>query len=290
MKMSKAVNSVMVIGYGTMGRGILETFAKNGFEAAVLTRDPSRINDLPAGADAFSELPDTAPDLIIESIPEDMALKHELFHRLEDKYGDHPIYGTNTSGLPIEAVAEPLRHKDRFIAIHYMQPAEAFPLVEICRLPETTDLVTDLTIEALSRSGKDAIVLNRPIPGFLINRLQHALLHEAYCMIEDGVVSVEDVDKFAREAFGPRMCVTGLIQQKDLSGIDVNAAAQRSIVPSLYHSGVPCQMLQDMAARGDLGVKTGKGFYDWSGKDVEAFKQMAAAKLERLWVALEDDE
>ena len=76
-----------------------------------------------------------------------------------------------------------------------MQPAEAFPLVEICRLPETTDLVTDLTIEALSRSGKDAIVLNRPITGFLINRLQHALLHEAYCMIEGGVVSVEDVDK-----------------------------------------------------------------------------------------------
>ena len=108
-------------------------------------------------------------------------------------------------------------------------------------------------------------------------------------MIEDGVVSVEDVDKFAREAFGPRMCVTGLIQQKDLSGIDVNAAAQRSIVPSLYHSGVPCQMLQDMAARGDLGVKTGKGFYDWSGQDIDALKRKNAAKLERLRIALDND-
>ncbi|MBO89501.1 MAG: hypothetical protein CMP14_08265 [Rickettsiales bacterium] len=287
--MSKSVKSVMVVGYGTMGRGILKTFAENGFKTSVLTRNPTRIKDLPTGTIAHSELPDDAPDLIIESIPEDLTLKHELFLRLEGKYGDEPIFGTNTSGLPIESVAKPLQHKDRFIAIHYMQPAEAFPLVEICRLAETSDLVTDLTIEALSQSGKDAIVLNRPITGFLINRLQHALLHEAYCMIEDGVVSVEDVDKFAREAFGPRMCVTGLIQQKDLSGIDVNAAAQRSIVPSLYHSGIPCQMLQDMAARGDLGIKSGKGFYDWSGQDVDAFKRKAAAKLKRLWVALSDD-
>ena len=287
--MSKSVNSVMVVGYGTMGRGILETFAKNGFEASVLTRNPARIKDLPSGSTAHSALPDRAPDLIIESIPEDLTLKHELFHRLEEKYGDHPVFGTNTSGLPIEAIAKPMQHKDRFIAIHYMQPAEAFPLVEICRLAETSDLVTDRAIEALSRSGKDAIVLNRPITGFLINRLQHALLHEAYCMIEEGVVSVEDVDKFAREAFGPRMCVTGLIQQKDLSGIDVNAAAQRSIVPSLYHSGVPCQMLQDMAARGDLGVKTGKGFYDWSGQDIDALKRKNAAKLERLRIALDND-
>ena len=289
MIMSKSVNSVMVVGYGTMGRGILETFAKNGFKASVLTRNPARIKDLPTGSTAHSALPDEAPDLIIESIPEDLILKHELFHRLEEKYGDHPIFGTNTSGLPIEDVAKPMQHKDRFIAIHYMQPAEAFPLVEICRLAETSDLVTDRAIEALSRSGKDAIVLNRPSTGFLINRLQHALLHEAYCMIEDGVVSVEDVDKLAREAFGPRMCVTGLIQQKDLSGIDVNAAAQRSIVPSLYHTGKPCQMLQDMAARGDLGIKTGKGFYDWSGQDIDAFKRKNAAKLERLWIALDDD-
>ena len=105
-------------------------------------------------------------------------------------------------------------------------------------------------------------------------------------MIEDGVVSVEDVDKFAREAFGPRMCVTGLIQQKDLSGIDVNAAAQRSIVPT-FTLGVPAKCCKIRHAA--IGVKTGKGFTIGPGKDVEAFKQMAATKLERLWVALEDD-
>ena len=286
--MGETIQSVMVVGYGTMGRGIVETFAKNSFETSVLTRDPSRITDLPAGATATAELPSEAPDLIIESIPEELSLKHQLFQRLEAAYGGKSILATNTSGLPIDAVAQPLAHKDRFIAVHYMQPAEAFPLVEICRLPETSDAVTDATVDALLRSGKESIVLNKPIIGFLINRLQHALLHEAYCMIEQGIVSAEDVDKFARQGFGPRMCVTGLIQQKDLSGIDVNAAAQRSIVPDLNHTNTPCQMVQDMAARGDHGVKSGKGFYDWADKDVDAYRRAAAAKLQRLWGALED--
>ncbi len=286
--MSAQVNSVMVIGYGTMGRGIVETFARNGFETSVLTRDPAKISNLPAKATAIADLPSEAPDLIIESIPEDMALKHALFARLEAAYGDHPILATNTSGLPIDEVAAPLKHKSRFLAVHYMQPADAFPLVEICRLAETSDAVAEKTIEALRRSGKDPIVLNKPIIGFLINRLQHALLHEAYCMIEQGIVSVEDVDKVARQGFGPRMCVTGLIEQKDISGLDVNAATQRSIIPDLNHTGIPCQMLQDMAARGDIGIKTGKGFYDWTHRDIDGYRAEAAAKLDRIWDALSD--
>ena len=286
--MYESIISVLVVGYGTMGRGIVKTFAENGFETSVLTRDPSRITDLPKGTKAITELPESAPDLIIESIPEELALKHELFLKLEAAYGNASILATNTSGLPIDEVARPLAHKDRFIAIHYMQPAEAFPLVEVCRLEETSDETIRKCVEALARSGKESIVLQRPIIGFLINRLQHALLHEAYCMVEDGIVSVEDVDKFARRGFGPRMCVTGLIEQKDLSGVDVNAAAQRSIVPDLYHTRTPCQMVQDMAARGDHGVKTGKGFYDWSDRDVDAYRQATSDKLGRLWSALSD--
>ena len=103
--MKTSINSVMIVGHGTMGRGIVETFAKNGFETCVLTRDPSRIDDLPEHATAISDLPDTAPDLIIESIPEDMALKHELFAKLEKAYDGTSILATNTSGLPIDEVA-----------------------------------------------------------------------------------------------------------------------------------------------------------------------------------------
>lgn len=287
--MSQPIRSVMVVGYGTMGRGIALTFARSGFGTMVLTRDPSRITDLPEGIGAIRDLPETAPDLIIESIPEDLGLKHALFTHLEETYGPGPILATNTSGLPIDKVAEPLVHRERFLAVHYMQPAEAFPMVEVCCLEETSEDVLQRTVTALKGSGKDSIVLRKPVIGFLINRLQHAILHEAYCMIEDGIVTAEDVDNFARRLFGPRMCVTGLIEQKDISGLDVNAAAQRSIVPDLYHTRTPCRMLQDMAARGDIGIKSGKGFYDWTGRDIDAHRRRAAARLERLWAALSED-
>jgi 3-hydroxybutyryl-CoA dehydrogenase len=118
--------------------------------------------------------------------------------------------------------------------------------------------------------------------GFLINRLQHAILHEAYHLIEQGVVSAEDVDNVAKWLLGPRMCVTGLIEQKDISGLDTHALAQRGIVPHLYHGAEPCRLLQDKYQRGQLGVKTGVGFYDWRNRDVGAYKKKAAATLERL--------
>ena len=286
--MPSNIRSVMVVGYGTMGRGIVKTFGKNGFETYVLIRDPSRVQDVPEYATVITKLPENAPDLIIESIPEEMALKHELFTRLETAYGTASIYATNTSGLPIDQIAAPLKYKQNFIAVHYMQPAESFPLVEVCQLEETSEKVVEKTVTALYHSGKDAIILKKPIIGFLINRLQHAMLHEAYCMIEDGITTAADVDKFARLGFGPRMCITGLIEQKDLSGIDVNAAAQRSIVPDLYHTGKPSKLVQDMAARGDIGVKSGKGFYDWTKQDISLYQQKNAAKLKRLWAALDD--
>ncbi len=287
-KTPKAVipKSVMVVGYGTMGRGVALSFAQAGLQTIVISRDPSKITDLPEGAEAMADLPEEAPDLVIENIPEKMELKQELFLRLEAAYGDAPVLATNTSGLPIEEIAAPLANPSRFLAIHYMQPAEAFPLVEICCLEETAPEALEVSIAALKLSGKDAIVLRKPVIGFLINRLQHAILHEAYYMIGEGIVSAEDVDRFARQLFGPRMCVTGLIEQKDLGGIDVNATAQRTIVPSLNHNRTPSPMVQDMFNRGDLGAKSGKGFYDWSDRDVAAYRKQSSEKLKRLMTLL----
>jgi len=115
------------------------------------------------------------------------------------------------------------------------------------------------------------------------------MLHEAYWMIEQGIVTAADVDIFARRAFGPRMCVTGVIEQKDLSGIDTHALSQLGIVPHLHHGAEPIRLVQDMYARGDLGVKTGKGFYDWTGRDVDAYKRKAAEKLKRILAIIEEE-
>jgi len=287
--MTREIRSVLIVGYGVMGRGIALTFARGGHRTAVLSRDPSKAADLPPGVAVVGELPVEAPDLILESIPEDLPLKLELFARLEARYGKRPIIATNTSSLPIDRMAEALKTPARFIGMHYFQPPEALPMVEVIRCAETADGVVDACRAALTRNGQRAIVLNKPIQGFLANRLQHAMMHEALCMIEDGYCTAEDVDDFCRSMFGPRMSVTGLILQKDIGGLQTTAKTHRELVPTFYHTGKPCALLQDMVARGDLGVSTGRGFYDWTGKDVPALKAKWAEKVQRVFAVLREE-
>jgi 3-hydroxybutyryl-CoA dehydrogenase len=289
--MPAPVHHVLVCGYGTMGRGIVNLFTKGGFRVSILTRAPAKLAaELPAGATALADLPTDPPDLVMENYPEDIAAKQALFARLEAAYGGHPIISTNTSGLDLTELAAPLAHKSQFIGVHYLQPPDAFPLAEATRIAETSDETVERMIAALKQVGQDAVVLNEPVVGFLFNRLQHALLHEAYHMLEQGWVTPEDIDKYARLAFGPRMCVTGIIQQKDVGGLDVNAASQRSIIPALHHSAEPVKLVQDMAARGEHGVKSGKGFYDWSGVDIAAYKARAADKTRRILAIIQEED
>jgi 3-hydroxybutyryl-CoA dehydrogenase len=276
------IQRVLVIGSGVMGRGILATFAKAGFECAVLSRDPGKVGLLPGGARAVGALPEQAPDLVIESIPEDLALKQALFRQLDRAYGADTILSSNTSGLPLPALAQVLEHRARFCGLHYFQPPETFEFVELIDVAETAPQVAARVTTALARTGKQALHLKKPVVGFLINRLQHAILHEAYHLIEAGATDATTVDLVARHMLGPRMAVTGLIEQKDISGLDTHALAQQAIVPHLHHGAVPSRVVQDLYDDGNLGVKTGRGFYDWTTRDVAAFKQRAADKLARI--------
>jgi 3-hydroxybutyryl-CoA dehydrogenase len=276
------IRSVLIVGSGAMGWGILRSFAGSGFEATMLSRNPDLLPPLPEGARAVAELPADPPDLIIESIPEKPELKIDLFRRLGEAYGDVPIAASNTSGLPLEDLAAAYGHPHRFVGIHYFHPADVTPLVEVVPVADIDGGVVRRTVAALAKTGKESLVLKRPVVGFLVNRLQHAILHEAYYLIEQGIVSVEDVDRVARRLLGPRMCISGLIEQKDLSGLDTHALAQQAIVPHLWHGAEPGRLLQDKYECGDLGLKTGRGFYDWSGKDPVEVRKTAAERLTRL--------
>ncbi|MCE5265090.1 MAG: 3-hydroxyacyl-CoA dehydrogenase family protein [Deltaproteobacteria bacterium] len=276
------IRSVLVIGSGSMGWGILRTFAAAGFDAAVLSRNPDRLPALPSGARAVSVLPAEPPDLIIESIPEVLELKVDFFRRLGAAYGDRPIVASNTSGLPLEELAAACGHPHRFIGIHYFHPADVAPLVEVIPVDDRDGSLVRRTVAALMQTGKEALVIKKPVAGFLVNRLQHAILHEAYHLIEEGIVSAEDVDKVAKRLFGPRMCITGLIEQKDISGLDTHALAQQAIVPHLWHGAEPIRIVQEKYSRGDLGLKTGRGFYDWTGRDPGEVRKAVAERLARL--------
>ena len=276
------INQVLIVGYGIMGQGIALSFVRGGNRVTVMSRDPGSIGVIPKKIRVVAELPDDPPDLIIEAVPEKMELKISLFNRLEQAYSGTPILATNTSGLSLDYMADQLSYPDRFIGIHYFQPAEIFPSVEVILVEQTNQEVLRYVTTALRRNGQDAVLIKRPVAGFLVNRLQHAVLHEAFSMIEQGVVTAEDVDRVCKTMFGPRMCVTGLIEQKDISGLATTAATQRNLIPQLNHSNTPTQDIQNMVAKGEVGVKSGKGFYDWSNRDVEAHKQRAMRKLHRI--------
>jgi 3-hydroxybutyryl-CoA dehydrogenase len=273
---------VLVIGSGVMGRGIAKGFAAAGVSTSIFSRNVASVAGVDARVTLLDRLPQEAPELIIESIPEMMDLKVECYAAIEAAYAGRPVLASNTSALDLEALARPLRHPARFLGIHYFMPADVNTIVEVAPVSATSPAATDTAVRLLEAAGKSVVRLKRAVPGLLINRLQHAILHEAYYLIDEGVATAEEIDRCAREMLAPRMCITGLIEQKDISGLDTHALAQRALVPSLHHGDQPRRALQDLYAAGHIGVKSGKGFYDWSGKDPERVKAEAARKLTEL--------
>ena len=232
-------------------------------------------------------LPQDAPELVIESIPEKMGLKFECYAAIEAAYAGAPVLASNTSALDLEALAQPLKYPARFLGMHYFMPADVNTIIEVAPVRATDPVALDTAVRLLEKAGRNFVRLKRAVPGLLINRLQHAILHEAYYLIDEGVATAEEIDRCAREMLAPRMCITGLIEQKDISGLDTHALAQQALVPVLHHGDKPRRALQDLYAAGHLGIKTGKGFYDWSDKDPAKVKTEAARKLNELLAYLQ---
>ena len=288
--MTKKIQTVLNYGYGVMGQGVARTFAKAGFDTIIRSSRAAELKDLPAGVRAVAKLPETPPDLVLELVPEEIKTKQAVYLEVEAAYpGADVIIATGTSGLDLVELAKPLKHPERFIGLHYFMPADQALVVEVMAGPVTPAALVDLCADVLRRTGKEPVVLYKPIVGFLVNRLQHAILHEAYYLIEAGVASAADIDHAARRMLAPRMCINGLIAQKDLSGLSIHAGAQASIVPELFHNGVPNPMLQNMVKRGETGTAAGKGFYTWDGCDTEAVRKQASVQLAKLTEFLDSD-
>ena len=280
--------TLVVMGAGVMGQGIARLFANSGMQVTLVdTRDVASPH--PAVTLARQAPRDVIPDLVIEAVFEDFKVKQSVYAEIEELYQGRSVLATNTSGLPLDELAAPLRFPERFLAMHFFMPADLFPMIEVVRGERTEDAAVALAVAAVKQARREPIVLQRAVNGYLINRLQHSILHEAYHLLESGIATAEMIDGVAKHLLGPRMCITGLIEQKDLAGLEMHAQAQRSIVPTLSHTGVPNPLLQGMVARGDVGVRSGRGFYDWHGRDTTAIQRRASERLQRLLAYLEKD-
>jgi len=282
----RAIRTVLICGYGVMGRGVAKTFAASGFRTLIHSRRAGALTDLPAGSRVVARLDELGierPDLAIEFASETLDAKAAVYRQLEAAFQSQElIIATGTSGLDLVQLAASLVRPERFLGMHYFMPADTSPIVEVMSGPQTPAALVDRVAVAVEATGKDALRLYRPTIGYVVNRLQHAILHEAYYLIEAGVANAAEIDRAARTLLAPRMCLNGLIRQKDLSGLKIHADAQRSIVPALFHNGVPNPMLQAMVARGETGLDAGRGFYDWSGTDVEQERTRASSEFTLL--------
>jgi 3-hydroxybutyryl-CoA dehydrogenase len=289
--LTHAIRTILICGYGVMGQGVATTFAAAGFRTFIFSRRADSLLNLPPGVRAVArleQLGDDIPDLAIEFAPEDVDAKQAVYRQLEEAFpGANPVIATGTSGLDLVRLAITLVRPERFVGMHYFMPADSSPVVEVMSGPQSPAALVDRVADAVEATGKDALRLYKPTIGYLVNRLQHAILHEAYYLIEAGVASAADIDRAARRLLAPRMCLNGLIQQKDISGLKIHADAQRSIVPALFHNGVPNPMLQAMVARGQTGLNAGKGFYDWTGADPERERARVSHALTVLLAFLE---
>lgn len=284
------IKTICNLGTGTMGFGTALIFAMNGYAVRLFGRSEAsvergfskirdalemyRSNGLVAAGDipailgrvtGCATLEDAAigADFVIESIAEQLDVKREVWARMEELTGPETIFATNTSGLSPTAIAEALRHKERFVVAHFWNPPHLLPLVEVVPGRHTSPETVQTTWRLMEKIGKKPVALKREALGFIGNRLQLALLREALHIVEQGIATPEAVDATVRYSLGRRLATTGPLESADLGGLDIFYAISSYLNADLCNARDPSPILQQAVSKNALGAKTGRGIYPW---------------------------
>ncbi len=206
--------------------------------------------------------------LVIESLAEDLALKRQAFAELEPLAPANAVLASNSSSFPISHIGDGLRSRARMIGLHFFMPAHLVPLVEVILSEASDPAAARRVYDFMAALGCEPVWVARDITGFLANRLQHALMREAWSLIDRGIASPEDVDKAVRYGFGFRYVAAGPVLQKEHSGLDVTTAASAVVYPDLCNDPQPAKILRDTVAAGHVGMKSGRGFREWTPSQI----------------------
>ena len=226
-----------------------------------------------------------AAQLVIEAVTEDLPLKLDLFGRL-DRICPPPAVLGSSSGQPASALIAKVANPERVIATHFWYPPQLIPLVEVCAGPKTSPDVTRWVCEVLKQAGKEPAVIDKEIPGFIGNRLQFAMLREAWALWASGAASAEAIDTVVRNSFGRRVGITGPIELADAGGLYTMYHFGKSLMPHLDTSPEPAAAIAELVAKGANGIANGRGVYDWSKRDGA---ELIAARMEELFRWLKAD-
>ena len=239
---------------------LVENGAATAAEAAAATGRLTTTTELAAAATC---------DLVIESIVEHLPTKQQFFRELDDLCPTNVILATNTSGLRISDIAALMAHPERAVTTHFWNPGHLMPLVEVIQGAHTAEATVQAAYRFLLRCGKRPVIGRKDLPGQICNRLQQALLREAIYMVQEGIASPEDVEIALKAGSGLRWPVYGPLEHADVVGAKLSFAVQTAVLPSLCNATEPAQLQKDMLAAGDLGIRSGKGFHDWTVRSAD---------------------
>ncbi len=294
------IRKIGIAGAGTMGSGIAQIFARKGYEVVVtdikeefLENSQRLVNIfnsslIEEGLMAESEVENTIKnikystdkkvfydcDVIIEAIIEKMDIKQDFWKEVEEIAKTDAIFATNTSGLSITGISTKVEKKGRFIGMHFWNPPHIIPLVELIRGDGTNDETVEILLELIKKIDKEPVVVQKDAPGFIGNRIQFAVFREALNIVEQGIATFEDVDRAMKYGPGFRYPIIGPLETADLGGLDTFYYISSYLFNDLSDVKEPQEVLKKLMDNKELGVKSKKGFYDYSeGKDEEAIKR-----------------
>jgi len=311
MKPIENTQSAAIIGNGLMGQGIAQVLSRAGKPVTLIGRNPDSLarameairgnfaafverghatkdeadkaiarittsTDYNAAADA---------DIVIEAVPAVRETQIEVFGRL-DKICPPDVVLASTSGQPISLMVGEMEHPQRAVAAHFVYPAQLMPLVEVCGGEKTSAEVVAWTCGFLESVGQTPALMDKEVDGFIINRLQFAIMREAWSMWANGIASAEAIDASMRLTLGRRYAVTGPIESAELGGLDIIHMFGEFLFPDLDNTATPPEAVTALVKQGHYGLKTGKGIYDWSRRDGAA---LLAKRADRLFEHLSED-
>ncbi|MBW2031202.1 MAG: NAD(P)-binding domain-containing protein [Deltaproteobacteria bacterium] len=294
------IRNVAIIGAGMMGHGIAQIFASKGYSVAlmdinedILTQALDKVrenlklmsaNGIEVGQgleDVVQRIKVTTDlseavkdaDFVVEAVLEKLDLKQELFQKMDEMCPSDTILATNTSVISITEIAQRAKNRGRILGTHFWNPPFLVPLVEVVKGQDTSEAAMEITYDLLKQVGKHPVKVYKDVPGFVGNRLQHALWREAISIVERGIADAATVDECVKYGFGMRLPVLGPLENADMVGLDLTLAIHDYILKYLESSPDPSPLLKEKVQRKELGFKTGKGLQEWPSERTDKLRR-----------------
>lgn len=302
---------IAVIGAGLMGHGIALVLARAGHSVAItdpmpqarsavsarvieslrlMGEDERRIATILKNIEVVETTANAVKNaaFVFEAAPEKLELKQSVFAEIEAHAPAHCVLASNTSVMPITQIMGGLTHRGRALGTHWWNPPHMIPLVEVIRTEWTDNAAMDAMMDLLANAGKTPVRVEKDVPGFIGNRMQHALWREAISLVERGICDAEAVDTVVKSCFGRRLSVLGPLENADLVGTDLTLDIHSQVLADLEHRAGPSPLLEQLVEQGKLGMKSGEGFRKWTPAQAQRTKDRVVTHLNRLENILDD--